>query len=127
MSAADTGIVAVMQFVVRNFVDTNVGPNILPRPLREWIDFDQLKSLIPFDQLRIGSRGRLISPDPGDPSVESLEHAGERLHFAQLTTLIGMACPQGFAMLSGLLVRRHLFPLGLGGRLGGFRVLRFHL
>ena len=95
-----------MQFVVGNFIDTNVGPDILPRPLREGIDFDQLKFLVPFDQLRIGSCGRLIPPDPGDPCVEFFEYSGERLHFAQLATLIGMARPQRVTMLSGLLVRR---------------------
>ena len=105
IGAANTGIVAVMQFVVGNFMDPNVGPDILPLPLRERIDFYQLKLLVPLDQLRIGSRGRLVPPDPGEPCVESLEHSGERLHFAQLATLIGMARPQRITILGGLLLR----------------------
>src|SRR5262249_16308301 len=82
VGAADAWIITVMQCIIGNFVDPNVGPDILPSPLRERIDLDQLKFLIPFDQLCIGSRGRLIPPDPGDPCVEPLEHSNEGLHLA---------------------------------------------
>ena len=71
VGAADAGIILIVQRVIGNFVDFDVGPDIGPRPSSQRIDFDQFKFLVPLDQPGIRTGRSLVTPDPGNPCVVS--------------------------------------------------------
>ena len=93
MCAADTGIIAVMERVIRYFVNMDIGPDVAPRPFGKRIDLHQLKFGVPLDQFRMGSGRRLIPPDSRNPGVEPFEDAGKRFDFPQLAAAVRIAGP----------------------------------
>lgn len=82
MGAANAGVILIMQWVVGNFVDLDVGPDIGPAPSRQWVDLDQLELVVPFDQSSISSRRGLIAPNSGDPCIVPLQHTSQRLNLS---------------------------------------------
>ena len=102
LNTADAGIVAVMHFVIRHFVQADVSPDIGPRPPDERIHLDELKDVIPLDWLGMGPGRRLFPSNTGNPRIESTQHTRQRFDFSQLAALVWVARPQGRPMLFSL-------------------------
>jgi len=60
MRAANTGKILIMKRVVRNVVLDQVTPDLSRTPVRDWVDLDETKRLVPCDFRAGGARGRLI-------------------------------------------------------------------
>src|SRR6266511_365951 len=67
--AADRRIAAVVQRVVRNLVDVDVGLDALRVPVDERLDLPDAVALGPLDLLCRRTRRRLLAADPRDPRV----------------------------------------------------------
>ncbi len=102
MRAADAGIIAIVEGIVRHFMDSNVGPDILGAPLRQRIEFHQRKFVIPFDQTGVRPVRPLIASDARDPGRIATEDLCQWLHLAHIATLIGVTQPKGVSILRGL-------------------------
>src|SRR5919202_2842706 len=77
--AADRRVAGVVQRVVRNLVDVDVRLYALRVPVDERLDLPDAVPLRPLDTLRVRARQRLLAADAGDPGVEALERALQRL------------------------------------------------
>src|SRR5919199_4264031 len=77
--AADRRVAAVVQRVVRDLVDVDVGVDALGLPVDERLDLPDAVALRPLDLLRVRARRALLAADAGDPRVEVGERALERL------------------------------------------------
>src|SRR5436309_6475191 len=73
--AADTRVSAVMQGVVRNVASSNICPDILGRPVEQWIDFQKAVRVIPGFEFKCLPRCRLLPPKPGNPALLSRQRA----------------------------------------------------
>src|SRR5450755_1526683 len=60
MGAANAGVVAVVQRIIRNVVLVNVTPNHWGRPISQRIDFYQLKLDVPLNLSGIGADRSLV-------------------------------------------------------------------
>src|SRR5919201_1676398 len=67
--AADRGVAAVVQRVVRNLVYVDVGVDPFRVPVDEGLDLPNAVPLRPLDPLRVRTRRALLAADPGDPGV----------------------------------------------------------
>src|SRR5258708_30852263 len=67
--AAYTGVAAVVERVIGDFVLGDIAPNVRLGPVSQWVDLDQLKLGIPFYDAGFGAGKRLISTDGADPCV----------------------------------------------------------
>src|ERR671929_1824510 len=76
--APDRRVPGVVQRVVRDLVDVDVGLDALRVPVDERLDLPDAVPLAPLDALRVRARQRLLAADAGDPGVEALERALER-------------------------------------------------
>src|SRR5437763_4159848 len=92
--AADRRVAAVVQRVVRNLVDVDVGVDALGAPVCERLDLPDGVALAPLDLLRARSRGALLAPDSGDPRVVAGERALERLHLPDRAAPVGVGLPE---------------------------------
>src|SRR5216684_4890197 len=101
--AADRRIARVVQRVVRNLVDVDVGLDALRVPVDDWLDLPDGVALRPFDALRICARERLLAADAGDPGVVRRERALERLDLADVAAPVRVALPQIRALFDRLL------------------------
>ena len=93
VGATNAGIVPVMQRVVRNLVNADIGPNILAFPSRQGVYFQKPELAIPFDQSCSGSRRGLITPDPGDPCLVIRQNPGQGLDLPQFATAVRITLP----------------------------------
>src|SRR5438552_12357589 len=78
-NAADRRIARVVERVVRNLVDVDVGLDALRVPVDERLDLPDTEALRPLDLLRVRARRALLAPDPGDPRIVARERALQRL------------------------------------------------
>ena len=67
VGAANAGIMAIVQRIVRHVMESNVRPDIVDAPLRQWIELDQPEFMIPLDQSGIRPGRSLIAPNSRDP------------------------------------------------------------
>src|SRR5260370_41230821 len=74
-------------------------------PVCDRIELQQAKFSVPFELPRVGPGGRLISANAGNPGTQAQELFLQRLYFPQLTALIRLRSPQGFAIPRRLLSR----------------------
>src|SRR5439155_10483223 len=80
VGAADTRIVLVVERIVGDLVQLDVGPDVLGRPPGERVELDQSELQVPFDQLGVRARGRLLASDAGDPGPIAVQRARQRLY-----------------------------------------------
>src|SRR5919198_1443229 len=106
-NAADRAVARVVQRVVRNLIDGDVGPDALLAPVGERVHLPDAVALRPLE-LRCGcSARRLVSADPGDPRVVRRERALERLDLADVAAAVGVALPEVGALTCVLLGDGH--------------------
>ena len=104
MGAPDARIIAVVQTVIGDFVKPDIGPDVFACPARQRIHFDELEPTIPFDQPGVRPGRRLITANTCDPRGVVFEDTSQWFDFAKITATVGIASPQGFAVLNGLLL-----------------------
>src|SRR2546423_1910469 len=92
--AADRTVASLVQGVVRNLVDLDVGPDALLVPVRQRVDLPDAVALGPLQLRRVGAARRLIAPDAGDPGVVRLERREQRLDLADVTATVGIGLPE---------------------------------
>src|SRR5579871_3127782 len=78
--AADRGVAPVVQRVIRQVVGEDVAPEVLLGPVRQRVDLPDPALLVAFDLRRGGSGRRLLAANAGDPGIDALERALERVH-----------------------------------------------
>src|SRR2546422_2492382 len=100
--AADRRVARVVQRVVRNLVDVDVGLDALRVPVGQGLDLPDAVTLAPFHLLGAGAGGGLLAADAGDPGVVAGESALERLDLAGVAAPVGVRLPEARA-LPGLL------------------------
>ena len=94
MSAADAGIVAIVQQIVRNSVLTNVLPDLLRAPVDNGVDLHQAKFCIPFNFAGTGAERGLIPANAGHPRAQLCELPAQRFDFPQIAALVRIVAPQ---------------------------------
>jgi hypothetical protein len=72
MRASDAGIVAIVQGIVGNVVLADVVPDTVGGPIREGVDFHQMKGCVPLDLARA-------------TRVATVRTVGQRTKFVQRT------------------------------------------
>src|SRR4051794_24804134 len=74
-SAADRLVAPVVKRMVREIVLVDVRPDVAAGPRGERVELPDAASLVPLDRLGVGSGGRLLAPDAGDPGVRAGQRA----------------------------------------------------
>src|SRR2546421_5232641 len=92
--APDRRIAGVVQRVVRDLVDVDVGLDALRVPVDERLDLPDAVPLAPLDAARTGPRRRLLPADAGDPGVVAGERTLERLDLPNVAALVGARLPE---------------------------------
>src|SRR5215207_2983862 len=92
--ASDRAEADVVEVVVRNLVDPDVGPDALLVPVRERVQLPDLVALRPLHLRRGRAARRLVAPDAGDPGVVGLQRLQQRLDLADMTAAVGVAIPE---------------------------------
>src|SRR5213595_3784296 len=82
--AADRAVAGLVQRVVRDLVDVDVGPDALLVPVGERVQLPDPVALRPLHLLGPCPARRLVATDAGRPGVVGLERADERLDLADL-------------------------------------------
>src|SRR5207253_10313954 len=109
--AADRRVADVVQRVVRDLVDMDVGVDPPRVPVDERLDLPDAVALAPLGPLRVGTRQALLAPDSGDPGGERPQRRLERLHLADVAAAVRIAFPEIRPFLPVLLGdREHLGP-----------------
>src|SRR5439155_21933561 len=101
--AADRPVAGLVQRVVRDLVDLDVGPDALLVPVRERMELPDLEAVRPLDLRRLGPARRLVAADARDPRVVGLERREERLDLADVAAAVGIAFPEVRALPAMLL------------------------
>src|SRR3989442_9218798 len=86
--AADRAEADVVERVVRDLVDGDVGPDALLVPVRERVHLPDVVALRPLHLRRSRAARRLVAADPGDPGVVGLERLQQRLDLADVTATV---------------------------------------
>src|SRR2546426_5376853 len=83
--AADRRVALVVERVVRHVVLAHVVPDLVLRPLGEWVQLhDRAVVVIDLDLADIRARRPLVAAKPRDPGVESGEMLRQRSDFANV-------------------------------------------
>src|SRR5438094_9346273 len=102
-NAADRAIARLVQRVVRNLVDLDVGPDALLVPVRERV---KLPDAVAVRPLRLRSRRaarRLVAADAGDPAVIRAERFQQGLDLADVAAAVRVRFPEIWALALVLL------------------------
>src|ERR687886_2392971 len=92
--AADRRVAAIVERVVRDLVDVDVGLDALGVPVDERLDLPDAVPLRPLHLLRVRPRRALLAPDAGDPGAVRGERAFERLDLPDVATAVGVGRPE---------------------------------
>src|SRR5439155_8273898 len=85
--AADALIALVIERVVRQIVGADVVPDLLVRPVRQWVDLDDAAVVVvELDLADVGACGPLVAPQAGDPRVESEQDLHQWAELAHVAT-----------------------------------------
>src|SRR5919198_216187 len=93
-NAADRRVAAVVQRVIGDLVDVDVGLDALRVPVDERLDLPDGVALRPLHLLGIGAGLALLAADARDPGVVLGQGALERLDLADVATAVGVGLPQ---------------------------------
>src|SRR5882724_6523334 len=111
-NAADRAIARLVQRVVRNLVDLDVGPDALLVPVGERVEFPDAVAVRPLQLRRRRAARRLVSADAGDPAVIRFERLQQWLDLADVAAAVRVAFPEIRALALVLLGDRdHLRAL----------------
>ena len=94
MRAAQAGIIAVMQRVVRNVVLADVLPYCFGCPVGERVYFHQLEFRIPLNFLSMGAVRRLISANGGNPGLQLGQLSAQGFDLPKIAALIRIPLPE---------------------------------
>src|SRR5256712_3512790 len=94
VGAADAGIVLVVERVVGDLVQLDVGPDVLGLPPGERVELDQPELGDPFDQLGVRASGRLLASDDGDTGLVTIQHARHRPPLPLVAALVRPVLPE---------------------------------
>src|SRR3954452_14941546 len=92
--AADRRVAAIVQGVVGNLVDVQVGLDALRVPVDEGLDLPDAVALRPLDFLGLRARRALLAADARDPGAVVRERALEGLDLAQRAAPVGIGLPE---------------------------------
>src|SRR3954447_26765234 len=93
-NAADRGVALIVQRVVRDLVDVDVGLHALRVPVDERLNLPDVVALRPLDLLRMRARRGLLATDARHPRVVGRERALERLDLADVAAAVRLALPE---------------------------------
>ena len=83
--AADRGVAAVVERVVRDVALAHVVPDLFLRPLGERVELDdRAVVVVDLDLADVGARRPLVAAQAGDPRVERGQVPRQRLHLADV-------------------------------------------
>src|SRR6266498_3134194 len=83
--AADRCVALVVERVVGHVVLAHVVPDLVLRPLGEWVQLhDRAVVVIDLDLADVRARRPLVAPKPSDPGVERGEMLGQRSNLADV-------------------------------------------
>src|SRR5881392_2105060 len=105
--AADRPVAGLVQRVVRDLVDLDVGPDALLVPVGERVELPDVVAVRPLQLRGPGAARRLVAADPGDPGVVRLERLEQRLDLADVAAAVGVGLPEVGAFALVLLRDRH--------------------
>jgi hypothetical protein len=94
MRASQTGIIAVMQRVVRNGVLADVLPYCFGCPVGERVYFHQLEFRIPLNFLSMCAVKRLISANGGNPGLQLGQLSAQGFDLPKIAALIRIPLPE---------------------------------
>ena len=75
MGAADAGIIAIVQGIVRYIMQPNIRPDIVRAPSCQRIEFKQSEFLVPFHESGVSAGRALVATNAGHPSGIAAEDA----------------------------------------------------
>src|SRR6476661_10105409 len=101
--APDRAEADVVEWVVGNLVDRDVGPDALLVPVGERVQLPDLVALGPLHLRRLRAARRLVAADAGDPGVVRLERVQQRLDLADVAAAVGVGLPEVRTLLLVLL------------------------
>src|SRR3954462_779244 len=108
---ADRAVAALVQGVVGNLVDGDVGPHALLVPVGERVELPDAVALGPLNLRRLRAARRLVAADAGDPRGVRRERVDERLDLPDVTAAVGVRLPQVRPLAAMLLGdAQHLRP-----------------
>src|SRR6266566_5143496 len=110
--AADRAVAGLVQRVVWNLVDLDVGPDALLVPVRQRVELPDPVAVRPLQLRRRRAARRLVAADAGDPGVVRAECLQEGLDLADVAAAIRVGFPEIRALAPVLLGNRdHLRTL----------------
>src|SRR2546423_6968381 len=109
MGAADRGVAALVEWVVRQVALLDVVPATGVVPVGEGVRLPELVWLVPAPLRRGCARRRLVAAQAGDPGVEVGERVGERGDLADRAAELRLAFPERVAVHRGLPAERRAF------------------
>src|SRR6266536_3009823 len=92
--AADRAVAGLVQRVVGNLVDLDVGPDALLVPVGERVELPDAVALRPLQLRRRHPARGLVAADPRDPGVERPERVEQRLDLADVAAAVGIRLPE---------------------------------
>src|SRR5213080_4411872 len=101
--AADRPVAGLVQRVVRDLVDLDVGPDALLVPVGERVELPDVVAVRPLQLRGPDAARRLVAADPGDPGVVRLERLEQRLDLADVAAAVGVGLPEVRALALVLL------------------------
>src|SRR2546429_8050408 len=102
-NAADRAIARLVQRVVRNLVDLDVGPDALLVPVGERVELPDAVAIRPLQLRRRRAARGLVAADARDPGLIWSERREQRLHLADVAAAIGIRLPEVRALALVLL------------------------
>jgi hypothetical protein len=105
VEAADTGVVAIVQGVVRDPVVKDVFPNLAICPVSQRVEFEAVALAVPLHLADIGAGGGLFPTHPCNPSGATGQSTIQGLHLADVAAEVGVRAIQFWPVLSCLLFR----------------------
>src|SRR5919205_543469 len=110
--APDRRVPGVVQRVVRDLVDLDVGLDALRVPVDERLDLPDAVPLAPLDAPRAGPGRRLLAADAGDPGAVAGERPLERLDLPDVAAVVRPGLPEPVRRVDRP-ERRELEPVAL--------------
>src|SRR5579864_150582 len=105
MSAANAGVVEIVQRVVGNVVLQRVVPDHLARPIGQWANLNQVELRVPVHLEHPRTFASLIAANGRNPGIEGRQLSPQRLDLAQIAALVGIARPKPRPMFAFLFFR----------------------
>src|SRR3989442_1735312 len=93
-NATDRPVPHVVERVVRNFVVTDVTPDIGFCPLGKRLNLPDAVPLGALDLPRAGPRRGLLAPNSGHPRGVRAQHLDQRLDLADVAAPVGVRLPE---------------------------------